>query len=1037
VSRRPVENESDDGAALARRVQELFRESLWREYRQSDRLFARLMGLQWVAGIVTALLVSPRAWAGSASWVHEHVWAAIFLGGAIASLPIALARSCPGSPLTRHTIAVGQMLMGALLIHLSGGRIETHFHVFGSLAFLAFYRDWRVLVTGSAVVALDHLLRGIYWPRSVYGVLTVSAWRSIEHTGWVVFEDFFLIRSCLQAVQGMRAVAERRAELETQHDRIERTVQERTNDLEKLNRSLVEEIAERERAERALRESEERFRKMAENIGGVVWLSDARFRRFLYVNPAFETVWGRTCQSLYERPLSFLEGIHPEDRPRIREIMRLGQHRNELEEEYRVVRPDGSVRWVWARNFPIRGEVGQFQGMVGVIQDITERKRVEEEVKAARKAAEAANRTKSEFLANMSHEIRTPMNGILGMTELALDTELTPQQREYLQMVHSSAEALLSVINQILDFSKIEAGKLELDPIPFPLRATLEDACRTLALRAHAKGLELACRIAPDVPDTLLGDPGRLRQIVVNLVGNAIKFTDQGEVVVVAERAASEDGICDLRIAVSDTGIGIPALKREKIFEPFEQADGSTTRRFGGTGLGLAISAKLVAMMGGHIRLKSEVGRGSRFEVAVRLPVRPDDEAPLALPDGGCLKDLPILVVDDNDTNRRILAEILESWGARPTVVCGGAAALRTLRTGLAEGTPFALAILDGMMPEMDGFELAELIRGNARTAQLPLVILTSGSTTDDARRCREIGVGALLFKPVRQSELFDALMKLLGGRTLSAGAEPARRRDPPASPGPAALPSKLRILLVEDHLVNQRVAAQMLRGLGHQVKVAANGVEALAALDVDEFGLVLMDIQMPEMDGFEAIAILRERERRTGGHRKVLALTAHAMAGDRERCLAAGFDGYLSKPIHLAELNAAIEGLASAPATERKPEDVTADTLLAGLRERCGGDEVFMRELIGSFLETVPRSLAAVQEAHRVRDPDRLANEAHGLKGISLTIGVKDLADVCKDLEEAGRRGDFAGAEATAGRAHAAWETLEPLLKLHRGSDS
>ena len=609
------------------------------------------------------------------------------------------------------------------------------------------------------------------------------------------------------------------------HHELEKRVRERTAELERANSSLVEEIAERQRAERALRESEEKFRQIAENLGEVVWMSNPATSQLLYINPSYEKIWGCTCQSLYEQPLSFLQAIHPEDRPRILAALPDVEFKGRFDEELRIARPDGSVSWVWARAFPIRDAAGHLYRIVGIAQDITERMRAEEMVEDARRAAEAATRAKSEFLANMSHEIRTPMNGILGMTELALDTELSPRQREYLDLVKGSAEALLTIINDILDFSKIEAGKLDLDPVPFALRATIEDTVRALAVRAHAKGLELACRIAPGVPDDLVGDPDRLRQVLVNLIGNALKFTELGEVVASLETDAPGEGDAGevaLHVAVADTGVGIPTEKQRAIFEPFEQADGSTTRRYGGTGLGLAISARLVGLMGGRIWLESEPGRGSTFHFTARLGRSLDRSA---RPGGGgppWLEGLPVLVVDDNATNRRILEEILSNWRARPATVDGGLAALEALRAAAGRGTPFAAALIDGMMPGWDGFDLAERVRAEPEIAGTVLLMLTSVGR-DDPERSRRLGIAACLSKPVRQSELFDALMRALDLEGEHApNPQHGVRETRPAAPPVAC---SLRILLAEDHVVNQKVAVRMLEGLGHAVTIVGDGL--------------------------------------------------------------------------------------------------------------------------------------------------------------------------------------------------------------------
>jgi PAS domain S-box-containing protein len=726
------------------------------------------------------------------------------------------------------------------------------------------------------------------------------------------------------------------------------------------------------------------------------------------------------------------------------------------EREWTYVRKDGSRLRVHLTVTPIRDARGAVTGFLGVAADVTERRRTAEALVHAKEAAEAASRAKSEFLANMSHEIRTPMNGILGMTELTLDTDLTPDQREYLEMVKDSADALLCVINDILDFSKIEAGKLDLDPVPFDLRDTVADAIKPLGLRAHAKHLELTWHVPPDVPDFLVGDPGRLRQVLVNLVGNAVKFTECGEVAVQVSLTkeeglkAEDPGLPTgeaggdarptspgprppravlLHFAIRDTGIGISPEKLAQVFEPFVQADSSTTRKYGGTGLGLAITARLVEMMGGRVWAESAPGSGSTFHFTARFPLQGRSPSKLLSPRPAVPEGLRVLVVDDNATNRRILEDMLAGWQMRPMAVADARTALAELERAAAAGEPFPLLLLDACMPGVDGFMLAEEVRKRPPLAGVLIMMLSSADRQADGARCHDLGISLYLTKPIRQADLRDALIKALR--------DPLRTPLPPGwkrgkSPEPAApAGASLRILLAEDNIVNQKLATRLLEKQGHRVTVVGDGAAAVRAADQGVFDLVLMDVQMPGMGGLEATALIRARERVSGRHVPVVAMTARAMKGDREECLAAGMDGYVSKPIQPGQLFEAIEtAVRSAPAAPPPPGGPAGDVFdPAAMRERLGDDDALLRELVELFQGDCPGLLQRVATAVQARDPEALRQAAHTLKGSASNFGATDATRLALRLEEMGRTGNLTGADEVNAQLEAALRRLLEAL--------
>lgn len=716
----------------------------------------------------------------------------------------------------------------------------------------------------------------------------------------------------------------------------------------------------------------------------------------LQVNDALLNMLGYPRET-WHYSATFLDTLlHPDDREPLQQLFASASNKQlpVFEREIRLLHRSGNYRWML-----LSGQVasvtvsGETERVIGTLQDITKRKEAEQLSLQAIAAAHAANEAKSAFLANMSHEIRTPMNGILGMTQLCLDTRLTAEQREYMTLVYHSAHTLLRIINDILDYSKIEAGKIELDEERFEIRPFLHAVARPLMPAASEKALELLIKVTPDVPATFLADTVRLRQILTNLISNALKFTHQGEVELAVTRDATHNR---LRFQVRDTGIGIPPEKQQLIFESFSQADTSTTRKYGGTGLGLTISARLVERLGGSLTVQSEPGRGSTFTFSLPLPAETESDPVRHSPR---LAPLPVLVVDDNATNRHLLSDMLRNMGLQPSLAASAADALALLQAQ----PDFPLILLDAQMPDRDGLDLAREIRANPQLATSQIIMLSSMSRAMDAEQLRQLGVNKFLAKPIDQRELYDALAGASGQRQPAGSAESA-----PASPVADPATQALRILLAEDNLVNQKLAAHFLTRLGHEFAIAGNGLEALTLLEQDGWDLVLMDLQMPELDGEKATRLIREREAAAPPprHQRIIAMTAHAMKGDQEYCLQNGFDGYVAKPVSQEMLHQEISRVMALPDPAAGDTPAPAGNA-AALAQQLGLDATLLHELLLLFADSLTEIETQLLSALNEGDWTSASRHCHKLRGEAAIFGFTALTHTLQTAETQIRQGD------------------------------
>ena len=797
----------------------------------------------------------------------------------------------------------------------------------------------------------------------------------------------------------------------------------------RLVRASVLDITARKVAEEALQKSEARYRESVENANDLIFTIDLE-GRFQSFNKAARELSGYASEEILNANMSLL--LDAENMATVQRMMRhkmMTHKRTNYEIEIRSKCGDRIPVEIHSR---LIYENGRPVAIQGIARDITERRKYEEQLRVAKDAAEAASQTKSEFMANMSHEIRTPMNAVIGLTELVLDSQLSSTQREYLSLVLKSANSLMSIINDVLDFSKIESGKIEILPANFELREIIGDTLKSLAWPAHEQGLELAWHVAPGVPDHLVGDATRVRQVLVNLVGNAIKFTKQGQVLVDVKCDTMTDTTAELQFSVADTGIGIPAEKLEAIFDAFEQADTSTTREFGGTGLGLAICKSLVEMMGGRIWAESEEGSGSVFCFHIRFGLSRaanHEHAGLA-----SLAGVPVLVVDDNATSRSILEEMLTNWGFDVRLTLSGQEAVDLITQKHHAGESFQLLITDLHMPQMDGFELCRQIREAAPLADLKIIMLTSGGHEGNEERCHPLRIAQRLLKPVRQSELLGTILEVMG--VAGPLGEPTRTTEFVRT----GRQTSLRILIAEDGIANQKLAAGLLTAWGHHVTIANNGREAIDQILSSPFDLVLMDVQMPVMDGLEATRHIREYEKERGLHLPIIAMTAHAMPGDREKCLQAGMDDYVSKPVRRQELYAALATLlpkelnaaasdgaeSGSPPTDETAAPVAQIDWVYALKNLDGNRQI-LKEVINASLEEIPEHLTNIRSALNDIDYELIRRESHTIKGCLQIFGETKAWAASKQLEALACAREHEGMKELFAELQREWVSLVP----------